>query len=109
MSVSVSVPTILRPVTKGEKTVTADGSTLAEVITDLDSRYTGLGDRLVKNGALHRFVNIYVNDEDVRFTGGLETTVDEGDKRDDPACRRRRRQLGAGRRRLTLPWRATTA
>ena len=80
MSVSVSVPTILRPVTKGEKTVSAVGSTLAEVITDLDSRYSGLGDRLVKNGALHRFVNIYVNDEDVRFTGGLETTVAEGDE-----------------------------
>ena len=80
MSVSVSVPTILRPVTKGEKTVTADGSTLAEVITDLDSRYSGLGDRLVKNGSLHRFVNIYVNDEDVRFTGGLETALAQGDE-----------------------------
>ena len=79
MSVSVSVPTILRPVTKGEKSVTAEGSTLAEVISDLDSRYTGLGDRLVKNGSLHRFVNIYVNDEDVRFTGGLDTTLSEGD------------------------------
>ena len=79
MSVSVSVPTILRPVTKGEKSVSAEGSTLAEVITDLDSRYSGMGDKLIKNGALHRFVNIYVNDEDVRFTGGLETTVAEGD------------------------------
>ena len=80
MSVSVSVPTILRPVTKGEKTVTADGTTVAELIADLDSRYSGLGDRLVKNGALHRFVNIYVNDEDVRFTGGLDTTVTDGDQ-----------------------------
>jgi molybdopterin converting factor small subunit len=79
MSVSVSVPTILRPVTKGEKTVSAEGTTLAEVISDLDSRYTGLGGRLIKNGSLHRFVNVYVNDEDVRFTGGLETTVAEGD------------------------------
>ena len=80
MSVSVSVPTILRPVTKGEKTVSAEGATLAEVITDLDSRYTGLGDRLIKNGALHRFVNIYVNDEDVRFTGGLGTELSDGDQ-----------------------------
>ena len=79
MSVSVSVPTILRPVTKGEKTVSAEGGTLAEVITDLDSRYTGMSDKLIKNGTLHRFVNIYVNDEDVRFTGGLDTTVTEGD------------------------------
>lgn len=80
MSVSVSVPTILRPVTKGEKTVTADGGTLSEVIADLDGRFTGLGDRLVKDGSLHRFVNIYVNDEDVRFTGGLETPVKAGDQ-----------------------------
>ena len=80
MSVSVSVPTILRPVTKGEKTVSAEGATLAEVISDLDSRYTGLGDRLIKNGSLHRFVNIYVNDEDVRFTGGLGTELSDGDQ-----------------------------
>ena len=80
MSVSVSVPTILRPVTKGEKSVTAEGGTLAEVISDLDVRYTGMGDRLVRNGTLHRFVNIYVNDEDVRFTGGLETALKDGDQ-----------------------------
>lgn len=80
MTVSVSVPTILRPITKGEKSVTAEGSTVGEVITDLDSRYSGLGDRLVKDGTLHRFVNVYVNDEDVRFTGGLETAVAEGDE-----------------------------
>ncbi|GGM07280.1 MoaD/ThiS family protein [Nakamurella endophytica] len=80
MSVAVSVPTILRPMTKGEKSVTAEGGTLAEVISDLDGRYAGLGDRLVKNGTLHRFVNIYVNDEDVRFTGGLETAVSDGDQ-----------------------------
>ena len=80
MSVSVSVPTILRPVTKGEKTVSAEGATLADVITDLDSRYSGLGDRLIKNGVLHRFVNLYVNDEDVRFTGGLGTELSDGDQ-----------------------------
>jgi len=80
MSVTVSVPTILRPQTKGEKSVTAAGTTLAEVITDLDARYAGLGDKLVRDGALHRFVNIYVNDEDVRFTGGLETSLADGDQ-----------------------------
>lgn len=80
MSVTVSVPTILRPVTKGEKSVAATGTTLAELITDLDSRYAGLGDRLVKDGALHRFVNVYVNDEDVRFTGGLQTALSDGDQ-----------------------------
>ena len=80
MSVIVSVPTILRPQTKGEKSVTATGTTLAEVIRDLDAQYTGLGGRLVSGGALHRFVNIYVNDEDVRFTGGLETSLADGDQ-----------------------------
>lgn len=80
MSVSVSVPTILRPVTGGEKTVSATGATLAELIADLDGQYQGLGDRLLKDGSLHRFVNIYVNDEDVRFTGGLETTLKDGDQ-----------------------------
>ena len=80
MSVSVSVPTILRPVTGGEKTVSATGATPAELIADLDGQYQGLGDRLLKDGSLHRFVNIYVNDEDVRFTGGLETTLKDGDQ-----------------------------
>ena len=80
MSVSVSVPTILRPVTKGEKTVSAEGATLAEVISDLDSRYSGLGDRLIQNGSLHRFVNIYVNQEDIRFMDNRATALKDGDE-----------------------------
>ncbi|WP_017976287.1 MoaD/ThiS family protein [Actinopolyspora halophila] len=79
MAVNVSIPTILRTHTGGQKSVEADGSTVAEVINDLDSRHTGLKDRLVKEGALHRFVNVYVNDEDVRFVGGLEASVSDGD------------------------------
>lgn len=79
MAVNVSIPTILRTHTGGQKSVEADGSTVAEVINDLDSRHTGLKDRLVKDGALHRFVNVYVNDEDVRFVGGLEASVTDGD------------------------------
>ena len=79
MSVEVSIPTILRTHTGGEKRVTASGGTLQDVITDLESNYSGISERLVENGRLNRFVNIYVNDEDVRFTGGLETTVAEGD------------------------------
>ena len=79
MPVSVSIPTILRPHTRGEKRVSAEGATLAAVISDLEANYSGIAERLVDNGKLHRFVNIYVNDEDVRFTGGLETTVAEGD------------------------------
>ncbi|MBT0568248.1 MoaD/ThiS family protein [Williamsia sp. CHRR-6] len=78
MTVTVSVPTILRTYTAGEKRVTASGSTLAELIDDLESNHPGLRERLVADGTLHRFVNIYVDDEDVRFSGGLDTTIADG-------------------------------
>ena len=78
MSVEVSIPTILRSHTGGEKRVTADGATLEAVIADLEANYSGISERLVDNGKLNRFVNIYVNDEDIRFTGGLDTTVADG-------------------------------
>lgn len=79
MAVKVSIPTILRSHTDGQKSVEASGSTVAEVINDLDAKHGGLKDRLVKEGNLHRFVNVYVNDEDVRFSGGLEASVTDGD------------------------------
>ena len=84
MSVTVSIPTILRTHTGGEKRVEGSGSTLAALIDDLETGNAGLKERLVapdENGTakLHRFVNIYVNDEDVRFTGSLETDLSDGD------------------------------
>ncbi|HEY8373315.1 MAG TPA: MoaD/ThiS family protein [Pseudonocardiaceae bacterium] len=79
MAVTVSIPTILRTHTGGAKNVEAEGSTLAELIDDLESRHAGIKARLVKDGSLHRFVNIYVNDEDVRFIGGLEAKIQDGD------------------------------
>ena len=79
MSVNVSIPTILRPHTGGEKRVAASGDTLGAVISDLEANYSGISERLLDNGKLHRFVNIYVNDEDVRFSGGLGTTIADGD------------------------------
>ena len=80
MAIEVKIPTILRPYTGGEKNVPATGSTLADMIEDLESRHTGIRGRLVDdNGALRRFVNIYLNDEDVRFLGGLSTAVKDGD------------------------------
>jgi sulfur-carrier protein len=79
MSVTVSIPTILRTHTGGEKRVAANGETLQAVISDLEANYSGISDRLIDNGKLHRFVNIYVNDEDVRFSGGLNTEVADGD------------------------------
>ena len=72
---TVSIPTILRTHTGGEKSVDARGATVAEVIDDLESRHAGLRDRLITNGNLHRFVNVYVDDEDVRFAGGLQAPV----------------------------------
>jgi molybdopterin converting factor small subunit len=79
MSVEVSIPTILRTHTGGEKRVSADGATLQAVIADLEANYSGISERLVDNGKLNRFVNIYVNDEDVRFSGGLDTEIGDGD------------------------------
>jgi molybdopterin converting factor small subunit len=80
MAIEVRIPTILRNYTGGEKAVTGHGTTLAEVLTDLDARHPGLRDRIVDGEALRRFVNVYVNDEDVRFLGGLEAPVSDGDQ-----------------------------
>lgn len=75
MPVEVRVPTILRTYTSGEKVVTAEGASLEAVVTDLDSRFPGIADRLVDDSGLRRFVNVYLNDEDVRFLDGLQTPV----------------------------------
>jgi len=77
--IEVRIPTILRPFTNGEKIVSADATNLAELISALDKNYTGLGERLLENGELRRFINIYINDEDVRFMGSLTATLKAGD------------------------------
>jgi MoaD family protein len=80
MSVTVKLPTILRKHAGGEARVGADGATLAEVLDDLESRYPGITKNVVSDdGGLHRFINVYVNDEDVRYLGSLETAVNQGD------------------------------
>lgn len=79
MAIEVRIPTILRNYTDGAKSVEGSADTLAGLITDLDSRHTGLAERLVDGGALRRFVNVYLNDEDVRFLGGLDAPVKDGD------------------------------
>jgi molybdopterin synthase sulfur carrier subunit len=79
MAVEVRIPTILRPYTAGEKAVEGAGATLDELIADLESRHPGLRDRLVENDQLRRFVNVYLNDEDVRVLDGLQTAVGSGD------------------------------
>jgi len=80
MAIDVRIPTILRNYTGGEKTVEGSGDSLQALIDDIDSRHGGIRGRLITDdGGLHRFVNIYVNDEDVRFTGSLETALKDGD------------------------------
>ncbi|GAA0978352.1 MoaD/ThiS family protein [Acrocarpospora macrocephala] len=79
MAIEVRIPTILRTYTDGAKAVDASGGTLEELIGDLESRHPGLRARLVDEGKLRRFVNVYLNDEDVRFLGGLGTPVADGD------------------------------
>jgi molybdopterin converting factor small subunit len=78
-AIEVRIPTILRPYTKGEKLVTAEASDLKGLITALDAKYAGLGERLLENNELRRFINIYINDEDVRFMGSLAATLKAGD------------------------------
>ena len=79
MSIDVRIPTILRPYTKDQKVVSADGVDLSSVIANLDSQYPGISERLLENGELRRFINLYINDEDVRFLGGLKAQVKAGD------------------------------
>jgi molybdopterin converting factor small subunit len=80
MAIDVRVPTVLRKHTDGEAKVSGEGSTLAELVNDLDGRHAGLRDALVgPDGQLHRFINVYLNDEDVRFLGGIQTPLRDGD------------------------------
>jgi molybdopterin synthase sulfur carrier subunit len=79
MSVSVRIPTILRTYTDGESEVSANGETLAAVLDDLDTQYSGIKGRILdEQGALRRFVNVYVGNDDVRFLENLETATPEG-------------------------------
>ena len=79
MSIDIRIPTILRPYTKDQKSVQAEGANLGALIADLDTNYPGSGERLLGNGALRRCINVYINDEDVRFLGSLDAQVKDGD------------------------------
>ena len=92
MAIEVRIPTILRTYTGGEKAVAGDGGTLADVSSTSTRRHPGLRDRIVDEKGLRRFVNVYVNDEDVRFMGGLETRS-EGRRHGHGLARGRRRRL----------------
>jgi molybdopterin synthase sulfur carrier subunit len=79
MSATVRIPTILRTFTSGAGEVTAEGANLREVLDDLETSFPGIRDRILdETGALRRFVNVYVGDDDVRFIGGLDAEIADG-------------------------------
>ncbi|MFJ9951096.1 MoaD/ThiS family protein [Kitasatospora sp. NPDC091207] len=79
MAIEVRIPTILRTYTDGAKAVEGTGSNLGELFQDLDVRHPGIAARLLDGGELRRFVNVYLNDEDVRFLEGISTALADGD------------------------------
>jgi sulfur-carrier protein len=80
MAIHVEIPTVFRTYTGGLRSVEGSGASLAELLADLDLRYPGVRARIVTDdGMLRRFMNIYVNDDDVRFSDALSTPVAEGD------------------------------
>lgn len=80
MAVTVRIPTTLRPIAGGASTVSVDGSTLADVLGNLEVAHPGFHDRLfAEDGSLRRFVNLFVADDDVRYLQGLDTPVPDGE------------------------------
>ena len=80
MPVAIRIPTLLRRHVNNQSSITADGSTLREVLDNVGQTYPELRAQLVtENGDLHKFLNVYLNDDDVRYLGKLDTAVKEGD------------------------------
>jgi molybdopterin converting factor small subunit len=80
MAVTVRIPTPLRSLTAGEEQVQLDGSTVKEVIENLETKHPGMKERLLDDKGVRRFVNIYVGDEDIRFLDGLDTALKGGEE-----------------------------
>lgn len=81
MPVDVRLPTVLRAQAGGQSTVTVKGSTIGDVLRELVAEYPGMAGQLLnEDGSLHKFVNVYVNDDDVRYLSALDTPVQEGDE-----------------------------
>jgi len=79
MSVTVNIPTVLRKFTDGESRVQANGTTLRDVLADLEASHPGITKNVVDGDSLYRFINVFVNDADARLNGGLEAVVADGD------------------------------
>lgn len=81
MNINVRIPTPLRTLTQNQEIVRVQGSTISEIIDDLQKNYPGLKERICdENGELRRFLNIYLNNEDIRFKDGKETSINDGDE-----------------------------
>ena len=80
MAVKVRIPTPLQRLTQGKEEVEGTVGTIMSLVNDLDQKYPGLAERVAENGKIRRFVNIYVNDEDIRFLNAEETLVKDGDE-----------------------------
>lgn len=80
MAIEIRIPTVLRPFVGGQSVVKAEGETVGDLMKNLTSEYPGLLGQVIKDdGSMHKFVNIYLNDDDVRYLGKLETKVTLGD------------------------------
>ena len=81
MPVQVNLPTVLRPHAGGERTVTVEGATVGQVLSALVTQFPGMSGQVIDDtGALHRFVNVYINDDDVRYLSGVDTPVAASDE-----------------------------
>ena len=81
MPVKVNLPTVLRPHAGGERTVALEGATVGEVLTALVAEYPGMNGQVIDDaGSLHKFVNVYINDDDVRYLSGVDTPVGAADE-----------------------------
>jgi molybdopterin synthase sulfur carrier subunit len=80
MAIKVRIPTPLQRLTQGKEEVAGISGTVMELVTDLDRRFPGIGERISEGGKIRRFVNIYVNEEDIRFLKGEDTVVKDGDE-----------------------------
>ncbi|MEW6109117.1 MAG: MoaD/ThiS family protein [Nitrospirota bacterium] len=80
MAVKVRIPTPLQRLTQGREEVEGSTGTIISLVDDLDKRFPGIAERISENGKIRRFVNIYVNEEDIRFLNGEETAVKDGDE-----------------------------
>ncbi|MBS0423566.1 MAG: MoaD family protein [Proteobacteria bacterium] len=79
MSITVIIPTILRPLTNEQKRIDMEGAKVSEIIDHMEQQYPGIKEKLVAGESAHRFINIYVNDNDIRFQDGLATNLRDGD------------------------------